>query len=391
MAESRFLVEPCEPVLFGPPRSFVAGEAHRVRSQFPPSPLTFQGLIRSRLLLGADPPLDFLSPGAPERIERLVGTPSELPADWQMRGPFPAIARDTVVEPWVPTPRFVLRCGSRTLHARLVVSEHPCLNDLGESPPLLGRPGHGDCRPKGGWIGPANLRRVLCGEGSGEWDGDEWGEPLPPFVNAEFQPGLAIDAKTSAAQHGLLYFAEGLRFQPRSGFAGELLAPVRAASLEDGAGQTGRKGRLVRFSSVEQWHADWRYLMDGSHLPEAVAEGTCFWLVALTPARLDNVHRPALRPALPLGVTVDFCAALTGRATALGGYELASRRARPNRLYLPAGSAWLIRLNGGTAELRAAALRALNDRHPLGPAEEAAMGFGHTIVGVGPLTTEDGP
>lgn len=399
MATQLFLAEPAEPVLFGPPQSFVAGEAHRLRSQFPPSPRTFQGMIRTRLLLGAKTGHDFEGPDAANKIKELVGTPAALPDGWQMRGPWPARrlmrGTDNVVEPWVPTPHFLRACGTATLHARRVVSDHLALGDLPGSPPALGRPERDDRGARGGWIGPANLRYALAGEASGCWCKTQWAETRPPFVKEEFQPGLAIDQTTGTAQQSLLYFAESLRFESSAGLLGELRAPGDQQALDgfqalgQGAGWAGRKRRLVRFSTVETLDPDWQFILDGRHLPDEVAEDDEFWLLAMTPVRLDEAAGPG-RPRVPLpaGVSVEVRAALTGPALTVGGYELATRRPRANRPYMSAGSAWLIGLTGGDAVSRADALRMLHDSHLFGPAEEAAMGFGHVLVGIGPARSE---
>lgn len=405
-----FLVEPAEPVVFGPPKSGFAGEAHRVASQFPPSPRTFQGLVRTRLLLGADPPLDLAAQASASAIADLVGPPGSLPDGWQLSGPFPAAPDETPTDgdqspplcPWVPAPRFLLACSRqdrRPLFARRILCpSHPVLSDLGDADatPSLGRPEEGAVSPLGGWIGPANLRAALEGEASESlWDPNQWAPRRPPFVRTEMQPGLAIDPQTGTARHDALYFAQALRFAPGSGLFGRLDGPLAAGlsaqSLTQGAVQAGRKGRLAAFRPVPSLHPDWAHVMQGRHLPETVNwDEERFWLVALTPAFLTDPGQPLDRFTASGGVTVIVEAALTGASMTVGGFEMVSGRPRPNRLYVPAGSVWLIRLDGSTPEARAAALRALNNHHILGDPTEAAMGFGHTLVGRGPLNTEQG-
>ncbi|WP_315783318.1 MULTISPECIES: type III-B CRISPR module-associated Cmr3 family protein [unclassified Bradyrhizobium] len=393
---SDFLIEPAEPLVFAPPRSFVAGEAHRVRSQFPPSPFAFQAMIRTRLLHAAEPPLDL---GAPVRseIEALVGTSSELPPGWQIKGPYPARRvpgrerRDDVIEPWIPAPRFLLRRNARVLPMRCIESDHAALSDLGEEATWLGRPEQAGGEILDGWVGPANLRAALStsdDEGLKTWDDDQWRPAKPPFVRDEFQPGLAIDTGRSTARHGLLYFAEALRFEAGGGLyghlAGTLPARIDPRALRHGIGHVGRRGRLATFRPVERLHPDWVHVMRGDHLPTAIEDGASFWLIAATPVALKDNHRPEARDPLPGGVTMTVIAAFTGRPFPLGGLEYVTGRARPNRLYVPAGSAWAIRLRGGTPEARRAALFALHDCHPFGPDNEAAMGFGHILAGLGP-------
>ncbi|SER20110.1 CRISPR-associated protein Cmr3 [Solimonas aquatica] len=396
-----FLVEPCEPVSFGPPKSASAGEAHRIGTQFPPSPQTFQGLVRSRLLHGAEPALDFNGPRAKSEIAQLVGTPQELPRGWQLTGPFPAqrIRPSTndadslpFIRPWLPTPQYILKAAAGALHAREVISTHAALSDLHSATPgpALGRPEAGAMEPRGGWIGPDNLRFALGGEGKYSWNNGQWRADQPPFVSREHQPGLAIDRDSASAQHGMLYFVEALRFEYDSGLFGQLRASLddrlQAQALTQGAGQAGRKGRLVAFGPAEHLDPTWHSILRGEHLPQRVDDGACFWLVAITPALIDNPLQPEHHALLKDGMRLDFLAALTGRSFAVGGFELATGRPRDNRAYLPAGSAWLIRLHGGSAEGRRDALFNLHNRHALGPEREAAMGFGHCLVGIGPLT-----
>lgn len=404
-----FLVEPVEPVVFSPPKSASAGEAHTIESQFPPSPRTMQGLVRTRLLLGADPPPDLADRASASIIASLVGPPESLPEGWQLRGPFPATSQiseenSPVVCPWVPTPRFLLREGKRGRRAPVFArhiryATHPALSDLGDADetPCLGRPDLGVMAPSEGWIGPTNLRLALSGEGetqSRAWRPDQWSSDRPPFVHTESQSGLAIDPETGTARHNALFFAHALRFSPGSGLfgslSGSLASDLRPAALTEGAVQAGRKGRLVCFRPVPALHEDWIAVQEGRHLPDGPDEDECFWLVALTPAFLSD-------PRYPLGrasdsgrrnVTITIEAALTGPLQTLGGFDMVSGRPRPNRLYVPAGSAWLFRLSGGTPKDRGAVLRSLHDRHCLGDPIEAAMGFGHTLVGRGPLNTE---
>lgn len=406
------LIEPLEAVAFAPPKSNSAGESHHIQSSFPPSPRTVQGILRTALLDGADPPVDLSGSAAGKReIAELVGPPHALPDGWQLRGPFPAhpvpfprpagwtddeAEAEWVLAPWVPAPRILMARGKRNPAPPVFVHDlgeatHRVLSDLGDQTqtPAFGRPDLGGGRTLTGWIGPTALRRVVEANRGDDvlFDGccDQVNRPWPPFVYRETHPGLAIDRATGTAQDNALYFTHALRFTPGSGFyeefAGVLPSRLRDRALSDGAGQIGRKGRLARLVAAPRMHPDWDAVMEGAHLPEEVADRDEFWLLALTPVFLTDPRTPALHD-LPGGrVTVTIRAALTGKLETVGGFDLASGRPRPNRRLVPAGSAWRIRLSGGTARDRAATLRALHNHHPLGDRAEAAMGFGHTLIG----------
>jgi CRISPR-associated protein Cmr3 len=255
---------------------------------------------------------------------------------------------------------------------------------------LLGRPRYGNPESLNGWIGPTNLRFALSGEGHAAWNADQWSASKPPFVKDEFRPGVAIEAGSSTARHGMLYFAEALRFAPDSGLLGHLLATVddrlHGRSLSEGSGLAGRRGRLAAFRTVELFDPDWEGVFSGNHIPAHVGEGDRFWLLAITPVRAE----PEVRIPPVEGVQIEFQAKLTGRPFPIGGFQFADGKPRPNHMYLPAGSAWLFRIVGGDSASRREAILALHDRHPLGPPSEAAFGFGHTLIGIGPRTTEEG-
>jgi CRISPR-associated protein Cmr3 len=280
-----------------------------------------------------------------------------------------------------------------------VISTHPGLNDLNvneaREPFLLcGRPEvEAVDKSLGGWIGPANLYFALVGEEQASWQPEQHHPNLPPFVEREHQPGLAIEPGTGTARFGLLYSLESLRFKGDAGllgsFRGWLHERLSITALESATGNAGRKGRLVRFLGVERFHPAWEKLIEGKHLPAEVSESATFWLLAVTPVRLTDSCIPQVRFTAPWGVSYHVLAALTGHPITLGGYRMATGKSRPNRLYIPAGSAWLIRLEGGNPQDRSWFLRQLNNANSLGPGEEAAFGFGHTLVGLGPAATKE--
>lgn len=396
IASRDFLLWPMEALVFGPPRSASAGESHRVDSQFPPSPRAFQGLLRTRLLLGADPRPDLSDRAV---VADLVGSADRLPPGWQLRGPLPGRVRPgaadgggPALELWVPAPRFLLGrkhdSGATPVRARPLADRHGGLSDLPATTPggglLLGAPHRDDARPIGGWIDPANLRAALSGR-LGGWRPEGLSESVPPFVKREMQPGLAMEAGTGTARSGMLYFANALRFCQDGGLWGRLDGPLARGlndrALEEGAGSAGRKSRLVRFEPAPPLDPVWSAVLAGDHLPPEPGEEAPFWLVQLTPAA-DAGGFPALRNPEVGPVRIVMLGGLPGPALTLGGFDLAGGRPRSNRPYHPAGSAWLIRLDGGGPADRRAALDTLHDRHPLGEAAEAAMGFGHTLVGM---------
>lgn len=398
--DTALFLRPLETQFYGRPRSFNAGESHHAESEFPPSPQAFQGLIRSQLLRAVKPPLDLddWSERARDQRSVLVGEPGRLPEGWQIAGPLPARRigveleagwPEERIEPWVAAPRFLLqgRAGG-PVAAEPIASTHPALSDLGEDVAWLGRPRSGaDCKPLSGWIGPDNLRRALAGASPETWDPRQHRRGLPPFVRKEAQPGIALDRDRNTARDAMLYRLDALRFEAGGGwygrFSGALDERITDHALTDGAANAGRKGRVVAFEPAPEPVEAWRSVCRGEHLKDT-DPGGAFWLLLLSPVHLADPRRPALHVTLPGGVRPVFRAALTGPPVVIGGYAMVGSRPRPNLAYVPAGSAWLFGLEGGSADQRRAVLAILNDGHVLGDPEAARFGFGHTLVGIGP-------
>jgi CRISPR-associated protein (Cas_Cmr3) len=407
--EKSFLLKPIEPLYFGGPSSFGAGEQHVGQSEFPPTPFAFQGLVRSHILRFVEKPaLDLNDWSVKARNERkeLVGEPDSLPEGWQIQGPYPTFMKkeknefnmdDFFAAPWVPAPRFLLDHDPNPLHARPMITPHLGINDLCTGPIkknllLLGRPEKNALSPIKGWIGPENLLFALAGEGMQTWRPEKHNEELPPFIKNEFQPGVAIDPDTSTAIPGKLYTLKTLRFDKNAGlagwFKGSIDKRVPFDLFETGVVGAGRKGRIALFEKTENFHPDWAKVISGKHLPDTVDENDSFWLLTITPVRLQYPAEPDLKNYLPPDITIVIRGALTGSPAIIGGYQMATGHSRFNRKYLPAGSAWLFQLRGGDPQQRARFLLKLNNAHLLGPSEEAKFGFGHTFVGIGPQIKE---
>lgn len=400
---SGFLLRPLDWVSFGPPRPHAAGEAHHRETDVPPTPTSFQGIVRTALLRAAGLDLIDRSPSAQGARDALVGTPERLPKGWQLRGPFLTSVEERIARPWVKVPRFLLEAQeehdppvrARRLHSPRVEDGPAALNDLSpkEDPVLLGDPGAKD--PLEGWLSPRGLRWALSGATTG-WDGGkDHCRRLPPFVKRDLLPGLAIDSTTGTAEDGMLYFGQVLRFQGLSGMAGWLSGSLPSAIPADaltrgGMAACGWKSRPGVLEDLPALDPDWLHVTEGRHLPKEVAEGDTFFLTALTPipcsqgATVEAVERDLQEHGgLPIGVKIRVLAMLTGKPRVIGGIETASRRTRPNRSYWEAGSAFLFTFSEGSSADRAEALQRLNDAHPLGSRAEASFGYGHTLVAVG--------
>lgn len=427
MSAEWVFLRPIDRLFFGSPRALGAGEVHGGRSEFPPSPYAVAGMLRTHLLEGAEPPLDLNDWSSGERARRatLVGTAERLPRGWQLVGPFPAaeLAEDdqgvAQVEPWLPLPEWVKLgqdglfrphqcCGHRGAPVRSRLDE-PCA-PIGDDDVLLdhgvwvGTPRVTAAETSPSWVPAAALVELLristpLDARKRGWF-QQWKESsqavLPPFVKFETAPGVGIEAGTRTALDNMLYVLEMLRFAPGSGLLVSLRAsldsPLHSSSLATGLGRAGRKGQVAAFESADDRLApSWHTLLETDYL-EAAASSGVFWLYLATPARITDPYREVVRviqQLAPRSITASLLAVAIKEPQVIGGLAVDGARARDNVQYARGGSAWLLRLQGGSDVERAELLRRLHGQPVLGPEAERAFGFGLTFVGLGPAPREE--
>ncbi len=419
-------IRPLEPLFFGAPSPFNAGETRFSRSMFPPPPMTFQGMIRSHLLRGATLNQSLDDWSAPARQERaeLVGTSHSLPDDWHIKGPFPALLEDGSTVPWLPAPRFLFwkGRGSSPVPGKIYPDGLPHMDDLNNmnSDGSLGQPGQYGMpemfgyKPVTGWMDAEAIFHVLSGQ-DGNIKPGQIHEGHPPFLKTnQVQPGIALKRDGNIAEDGMLYRLEHLRFDGCSGFWGRFSGTLDHRLGKDpfskGLGGAGRKGRLVAFEKTLSPVFQWTALLKGQHLPEGDGNLGLFWLYLLTPAAMVPPERRQQSPllpghvrlamdGLPGRVTLVFSgkdpavqesayirciSAITGPPVTLGGMDIAKGTTRGNQSYIPAGSAWLLEIKGENSRHLKEICNQLNNTHLLGDPDQACFGFGHTLVGIGP-------
>ena len=383
---------PITPVYFGDGRPNDAGEADFGSSRFPPSPRTIQGVVRTALLRSVED-LDLGATADRERIQRLVGPPDRLPAGWQISGPWPAEWQEGndgeahQVAPWFPCPGWlaVERSGAPAFRAL-----HEVNADGGGSGARLrmdvdAREVRGLLHGGGGfarrWLSPPDVLRVLRGEVP-----REPAESLPPFVAREPHTSLQLDPERRVAEEGMLYTLDYYRFRHDSGimmrFEGMPPAPLDSSALISGVSSLGRKNRVVRMLRVTSWDTAFQSVLDGSHIPQRVEEGDRFFLWATTPVGASDPLDPGIGNLAHEGARLELLSAAVGPREPIGGFSLVRQQGTVSRAYLPAGSAWLVAVTGGTdAAARRALLVGIHDTCCLGDdSAERSFGFGHALV-----------
>lgn len=354
-----FFAEPTDLLFSGPPGGTRAGFTNRAESVFPPSPTTFQGAVRARIVDVSGVSLE------PAAIEALVGPPDRLRGGWSLDGPWVAQRREKRLCAEFKAPLW-LTCDARVVDRQIpMIATRPELT----SALVVTRSDR-----VGAWLDDGEMWAALEGRTDLE------PRPGPHAAEEEERPGLKLsrDSEARTAEDGMLYALVGHRFRDGAGLVGWLDAPeAQPEWLTSGFLRFGRRSRPLTLSEIAPLSSSWARIRAGAHLSSIGASEDTFWLYLAQPAAFDHPSAGTVeRPALPAGVEV--LAALVGPALELGGLRTGGRP-RPVRAFAPAGSCWLIRVASAPAD-RPSLLRSLHNRPAVGHPDDRTFGHGITFV-----------
>jgi CRISPR-associated protein Cmr3 len=222
----KLFIEPLDVMFFRDGKPFVAGENHIAQSVFPPTPLTFQGAIRSAILATAGMGVDrfrLAQQGADDSeaallVEEIGGSTSF--GRLRLRGPFVASVSDEVpipaiAEEWYPCPADILtRRGddARDPIRLLPVDQPPWISDLSGALWPLWAFSSARVEAANGLINGVELTRYLTGD-------------VPQvihinhFVTREGRLGIALSMGTKVARGGNSTRSKSVASMPWTGGA----------------------------------------------------------------------------------------------------------------------------------------------------------------------------
>ena len=413
MADRSFLAAPLDTLWFRSSSPMDAGGttgAVAADTLFPPTPYTWQGMIRTHLLEAALG--ERLSRASSNDIARIVGPPNHLPAGWRIRGPFPAEpCKDSAdhLMPWLPWPRCVGVSTddetSRPVSSRYAPKSNSvqdgfvtssATSDSGELELLIPFDRPSFPIPASGWLSLACLRAALV-ETKGEAAGDRWrwdearlgtkrsGAVLPRFVAKETRTGLELDDSRTARDE-MLYTAHHVRFRDGSGLWGALegAGAEEHAALTSGVAFAGRKTRAVSLHPASIPEAELSFL-SGAYLANLAPEQLEYVrVVLLTPALGPTAYEA--REQIPFKVPEG--ARLVARQSAagpfIGGTNWVDQASRPLASTWAPGSIWVFHLADPATRVLAAQTLAGVGTNGLTDAER--FGFGQRVVAPLPST-----
>ncbi len=335
-------IEPNDVLLFRDGKPFVAGEDHRAKSLFPPTPFTMQGMIRSKVLFDSGvSPHDYAhaaTPAAQVLIQQIGGVGSGY-GQLQLRGPFVAKRNDDgSITRYYPLPADVVKIADNFVVAK-PLREAP----FGDNFPAAVRPlwvrTHQPIKEARGWLAEEEFEKYRAGQTNFSVT------PESDLLVREPRLGIALDYKRRSTEEGMLYTMEFLRLREGVGFVLEVDG-IGAFTPQRGFLQVGGDARAATYEVLQP-------PLPSVSLPNPLPKQ--FKIVLLTPAWFSGGWKPQGDNWGQFfnGANVRLVAAAIPRAQSIGG-AFADDRQRSNhgnfqktlRRFVPAGSVFFFDSDG---------------------------------------------
>jgi len=367
-------IEPLDVLLFRDSRPFTAGETHRAKTIFPPTPYPFVGALRTSILIeqGIDFE-DYRNSRIDQKIHEAIGTPKDYDyGELQMCGPFLA-QQGNKLEVFFPLPYNLLGgepvVVSKPLEKGLEAARYnPLIPEVSFTVPLwVHAEGAGE-----------ELKDKMLTDNGLFWylHGDVGMQPQETrnLYSREIRVGIELNPGRSTAQEGRLYMAEFIRLnrEKRTGFLlrinAERLKEIldKEPLLSSGIMVLGGERRAAHYEPAELANSTFQELIspDGQRykkLMEAVKNTRLngkyrFKLYLASPAIFANgwlpdfiTDRTKLEGKID-GLQIRLVTAAVGKPLAIGGWDLAKRAPKPLLKAVPPGSVYFFELLQGEVE-----------------------------------------
>ncbi len=347
------LLEPVDVWLFRDGRPFVAGEAHRARSIFPPTPYTLQGAIRAKVLFDAS--VDLMeyahqSSEAARELARRIGAPGRGYGQLRITGPVLARSTNGQVTLYYPVPADMVKIpaendGETTDTVKITATT---LQPLGKdfmmedfsdirAPALqfLWAPRF-HIESVGGWIAASDFEKYLANSGK-DFQVTIYRNSF--FFQTERRVGIQINPDRLTTEEGRIYHADFLRFTPGTSLVVQI-AGIEPFAPRTGYLQLGGEARAAYYTVEQQPLSGW--FLNRSVLNNATFSGR-FKMIFLTPAYFRHGWHPEDWSTFFQNASVRCVGAAIPGTQMIGGAVVDDRRRSRNfertaYRFLPAGS-----------------------------------------------------
>jgi CRISPR-associated protein Cmr3 len=392
----QIFIEPSDVLLFRDGRPFSAGEGHRARSIFPPTPNTMQGVIRSKVLAERCGRYQSYRDGCtqcPEKstctIPEEIGKPDKQGRGnygaMQIRGALIAQRNLSSLNVYFPIPADVVQVKDKDnpdaepklAYLQPLRSEQKPfgMNDLSHQLLTLWTSEVKPVEAVTGYWSQEEFKQYLLGEHPTEF--------IQPdkLYKRESRFGIEVDNRKQTVQEGRLYQTEFIRCQPDIGLYVEVEGIRQfSADPEAKSGLIAIGGENRAASYTEQLQPDWEDL--NKQLIENLKQSTGFKLYFATPTIFKNGWLPEWINENSLqgthqGMTVTLVAAAIARYQTIGGWNVAYNRPKPTHRAIPAGSVYYFTTEANPEQI----IKTFHWQNLADDPLDAQIGFGLGLAG----------
>jgi CRISPR-associated protein Cmr3 len=394
-SQKQIFIEPSDVLLFRDGRPFSAGEGHRARSIFPPTPNTMQGVIRSKVLSDRCGRYETYKNGCngcekqsnctiPDEIGRPAQNGRGSYGNLQIRGAIIAKHEKQSLIPYFPVPSDVVEVKQKSEQQKPRLCFLQALqqqlygdNDLSENLNLL----------------PLWTDEIKPVEGiQGYWQKEELEKyllqeykSLSNYTKAddlymrESRYGIEINNARQTVNEGQLYQTEFIRCKQNVGLYAEIEGITDLGGNLIAIGGENRAARCEQLTQGIDWEGFSQKLED--HLKHADGLKR-FKIYFATPTIFEHGWLPNWLSKNDLvgaygGVEVKLIAASISRYQTIGGWDVAYNRPKPTNRAIPAGSVYYFTTNAKPSEI----IKAFHWQNVADEKHDAQIGFGLALVG----------
>lgn len=396
-------IEPFDVLLFRDGRPFSAGEGHRARSLFPPTPNTVQGVIRSKVLAdrcgryaqykqGCSNCPDQETCSIPDEIGRPAQDGQGNYGAIDLKGAIiachePSTGNKTArLTPYYPVPADVVQVKDKqnpqaeSKLVSLLPLDHtlPGHTDLTTHLLPLWNPESQPVETAIGYWTHQDLERYLLGEQP------EHLTKSDDLFQKESRFGIEVDNRVQSVKEGRLYQTEFVRCHNHVGLYVEIEG-IKSLSPEPdpeiGLIAIGGENRAASYKKVSR--INWTEF--STKFTSALQQAAGFKLYLATPTIFEQGWLPQWIDPITLegqypesAISIKLVAAAIGRYQTIGGWDVAYNRHKPTRRAVAAGSVYYFTTEASAEEI----IKTFHWKNLADDSLDAQIGYGLGLVGV---------
>jgi CRISPR-associated protein Cmr3 len=367
----KIFIEPNDVLMFRDGKPFSGGDDHYARGSFPPSPATFYGAIRSKILSDKFPQYEHYSRGyIPDDIKNEIGTPSSI-GTLSITNFLLARRIAGNIEPVFSVPKDIVKIKAQ--EERFILKpEAQLANHIKSNSPIhalipLWLKNEMPVEEVSGFISLETMNKYLEGSVPSKLiDNDD-------LFTKEERVGIGKDRIRKTASTGLLYSVEYFRLKTDVGFIVELNG-VKSLPKE-GLLRLGGDHRSAIYKEITFQN------LENIKVKQMVDTSKRFKLILLTPAIFNNGWIPSWIDSKNgegniNGVSLKIVSAAVGKPAHIGGFDFVKEMPKDMKKAVPAGGVYYFEIKQGSIDeiFDLFWMKSISD-------EKRQEGFGITIIG----------